>query len=314
MALWDNIQGKWKLANAVWTDDSANGYTLVAGDYEPVATAGHNGGASLGTYFANPGGLKALKITDASAPNLDITGNITFSAWIKLSTTANYMMMVSKLGASGNYSYEFGMHSNWTLRCNLSSNGTALTSAYAATVLLAGVWYHVAAVYNGTDIRLYVNGVLDSNGANNPKAYTGGIYNSTADFYAGKRTPSSYYFVGDMDDLAVWNRALSADEIRELYYLGDDYAVTPKVTGIIKDSAGTAINCSTYNVRVNAYPKNNTSSAPTKTALITATDGSWFLGNLVASTKYIVAFEYEGNYAVLNDWDIAGAEFMTAAL
>ena len=62
------------------------------------------------------------------------------------------------------------------LRATISSDGTTLTSAIGSTVLMEDFWYHVAMVYDDTDIRLYVNGVLDANGSDNPKAYTAGIY------------------------------------------------------------------------------------------------------------------------------------------
>lgn len=93
------------------------------------------------------------------------------------------------------------------------------------------------------------------------------------------------------------------------------YEVTsPQLSGVIKDRQGNAIDCGTYNVRLNVYPVNNTSSAPTATQLVTAANGAWTVTGLVSMTKYLVTFEYEGIYTPLGDQDIADAAFMTASV
>lgn len=89
-------------------------------------------------------------------------------------------------------------------------------------------------------------------------------------------------------------------------------SATGTLLGTIKDRAGNVVNCSLYNVRINVYPKNNTSQAPTATFLNTNNDGTWSISGLAASTKYLVAFEYEGTYTPLGDIDVAGAEFMSS--
>lgn len=307
--LFDNCQGKWRLSNQAYTDGSGNGYTLTSAG-TPAAATGHAGDAN-GAANLN-GSSKYLYIADASAANLDITGSITLSAWIKPSAIGGglYHMIVSKLPASGNYSYDFYIDPNGKLNCRLSNNGTALTTCTGATALSASTWYHVAAVYDGTDIRLYLNGSLDCT----PVSYTSGIYNSTADFCVGiAADKTSHTINGLVDDVAVWNRALSASEVAALYNLVEDFAIAGSVSGAIKDKNGVAVNCSTYNVRVNVYAKNNSTAAPLKTALITSSDGTWSINGLVAGRKYCVTFEYEGSYTPASETDIAGQEFLTAA-
>jgi hypothetical protein len=84
------------------------------------------------------------------------------------------------------------------------------------------------------------------------------------------------------------------------------------VSGTVRDRQGSVINCSTYNVRLNVYPKDNISSTPLASQLITASDGTWSQGSLAIGTKYLVTHEFEGLYGVLNDTDIAGAALITA--
>jgi hypothetical protein len=93
------------------------------------------------------------------------------------------------------------------------------------------------------------------------------------------------------------------------------YAVTqPRLSGVIKDRRGTAINCAAYNVRVNVYPPGNTASPPVATQLVTASNGAWTVSGLASATKYLVTFEHEGTYTPLGDKDIADAAFMTSTL
>ena len=309
MALWDNIQGKWKLANGIWTDDSGNGNTLTASGSAPTAVAGFDGGANLAAQFAG-GNSQYLTISDAAQVGLDITGAITISLRVKPGNLSIAKYYVAKHGASGNYGYTLGQSAGNKFTFSLSSDGTALTTVASNTTLATGTWYHIVAVYNGTDMRIYVNDVLDCT----PVAYTSGIVNNSQGLYLGCTSVPNTYMTGTLDDVAIWSRALSAQEASDLYWLlTDDFATAYMVSGVVKDKNGNTIDCSVYNVRVNAYPKNNTASAPVRSTLVAAANGAWILPKLTNGTKYLVTFEYEGKYAPSADWNIAGAEFMTAA-
>src|SRR5574337_6657 len=294
MALWDNVQGKWKLASTTWTDDSGNGNTLTASASAPTAVAGHAGGANLGTNFS--GSTQYLYITDASQVGLDITGAITISVWVKPSNTGSTKTYIGKHAASPDFGYAVYQNTSNKFGFLVSGNGTSSTSVISNTTLATGTWYHIAAVYDGVDLRIYVNGLLDCT----PVAYTAGIYNNAAGLYIGANSVPNAYTNAVIDDAAVWSRALSDSEIYDVFYLSDDFVSTgaaPAIDGVVKDRNGNAIDCSVYNVRVNAYPKNNTASAPARSVLVTLSSGAFTLPHLVNGTKYLVTFEYEGLYA-----------------
>lgn len=80
---------------------------------------------------------------------------------------------------------------------------------------------HLACVYNDTDIRIYVDGVLDT-GADNPKAHTTGIFNSNASFIVGDGGGLTNEFDGLIDEVIIFDRALSAAEILNIYNDGID--------------------------------------------------------------------------------------------
>ncbi len=73
-------------------------------------------------------------------------------------------------------------------------------------------WYHVAITYDGTYMRLYVDGVEDSN-----KLYTGGIKDTTGIDLTLSTGWSKGYFMGVIDEVTIWNRSLSGAEIQEIY-------------------------------------------------------------------------------------------------
>ena len=226
MALWDNCQGKWKLANTTYGDWSGNSYTLSSAG-SPTAATGHGGGASLATAFN--GTSQYLFIANASAPNLQITGNLTISAWVYPTTGIQFGDIVGKFGASGSYGYTFDITAGGKIQLYVSPDGTALTGIVGGTTLAINTWYHVACVYDGSYLYLYVNGVSDAT----PVAYSSGIKNTSTQFQIGIRTGGGYLKARG-DDIAIWNRALSSSEIIQLYGLTDDfvpYSVTDTGTG-----------------------------------------------------------------------------------
>ena len=79
-------------------------------------------------------------------------------------------------------------------------------------------WYHATAVQNSTYRAIYINGILDSSD-NNSEAYQG---NTPDRIRIGSRADglATYYFDGMIDDVRVFNRALSAEEVAQLYCCG----------------------------------------------------------------------------------------------
>lgn len=219
-----NLQGLWLMEEASGTrvDYTGNNNDLTDNNTVGSSTDARQGLRSADFEVANS---ESLSIMDASQTGLDITGNLSICFWYKpesLPGAGSEHQLVCKYNTTGNqraYRIVF-QQSSGAFRCNLSSNGTATVEAIGATVLSAGVWYHCAVVYNGTDIRIYVNGALDSNGVLNPATYSSGIFNSTADFRLGNQQNGTNYADGLMDEVGVFNRALSASEVSSIFLTG----------------------------------------------------------------------------------------------
>jgi glucose/arabinose dehydrogenase/PKD repeat protein len=185
---------------------NGNGGTLVNG---PTWTVGQYGGglAFGGTSYVNLG----------NGPAFQLTGSITLSAWIRISANpGDDGAIVAKLRGAGwqlKTSPDTGVR---TAAIQISSNGSDSIQRYSATVLAVGTWYHVAGVYDSAarTLSIYVNGLLDNGVLSGtvPAAQA----NSTENVNIAQRTgyPGQFNFLGTIDEVHVFNRALSAAEIQ----------------------------------------------------------------------------------------------------
>ncbi|MEI6327256.1 MAG: LamG-like jellyroll fold domain-containing protein [Candidatus Roizmanbacteria bacterium] len=135
---------------------------------------------------------------------------VTLTAWFNATSLGgSFPPLVKKSTATGGYSLEF--------------NGTSLSMwayiagawrqspVYTATT---GVWTHVAGTYDGTTLRLYVNGTQVGTGT----AISGTIASPSANSLRIGSSPSEAgrYFTGKIDDVRVYNRALTSTEIGQI--------------------------------------------------------------------------------------------------
>jgi hypothetical protein len=93
-------------------------------------------------------------------------------------------------------------------------DGAANSSVIGATSVVAGQWYHGAITYDGTTVRVYLNGVLDGSGADALSV------NTTNASKVGANTTNGELFDGRIARPAIHNTALSAAEIGDLFVLG----------------------------------------------------------------------------------------------
>jgi len=100
-------------------------------------------------------------------------------------------------------------------------------STDGTTGITAGTWHYVAGTYDNTGQKLYLDGVLVGSSLNfgpiqyQPAALQFGTVFNTADFTPGVSNPNhTYYFDGQLDEIEIHNRALSASEIQAIFNAG----------------------------------------------------------------------------------------------
>jgi hypothetical protein len=87
----------------------------------------------------------------------------------------------------------------------------------STTVVQSGTWYHVAVTYDNASWKLYVNGVLEAEHVGTP------ITQSTGALAMGRKGESAFhndFFQGLIDEVELFDRALTADDIQEIYNAG----------------------------------------------------------------------------------------------
>ena len=86
---------------------------------------------------------------------------------------------------------------------------TGNQNTFGPSVLAVNTWTHLAATFDGATVRLYVNGVqVASQAQTAPLATTSGTLQIGGDSYPNE------YFAGRIDEVRIYNRALSAAEIQ----------------------------------------------------------------------------------------------------
>ncbi len=192
---------------AAWHFDENSG--TVANDLLGI----HNGVVSAATWVSGISG-SALNFDGVTGHvqvpnggNFNPTGDkVSFSFWFKL----------SEVGANGGFVFQ-----NVKYILKMDAQGRVsfalYTPAWKSIVMqysdriLDTDWHHVAATYDGTTMNIYLDGLLKATDSN-----TGALQSSTSEVFIGNQN-SINPFKGTMDEVLIYNRALTEAEITEIH-------------------------------------------------------------------------------------------------
>jgi hypothetical protein len=147
-------------------------------------------------------------VTVPDAPSLDLTNGMTLEAWVNPSALSGWRTALLK-ESSGNLAYAMYANDNTPNPAVTVRIGTGDSSAVGTSALPLNTWTHLAATYDGAQLRLYVNGVQAGS-----RAQTGNMAVSTGPLRVGGNAVWTEFFAGLIDEVRVYNRALSAAEIQ----------------------------------------------------------------------------------------------------
>jgi len=188
--------------------------------------AGPNGlhGTLYGPYLTTDRYLNANSAYTFSnyyiyvAPNaLFNTGNgLTMSAWANFTSSGLNQKIAGATNASFNSGFVFGVQNNQVYPEVWDNLGAHFT--LNAGALSTGAWDHLVMTWNsGGYMVVYVNGVA----ADSIPASVNPIGANSEPFIIGvspwSQSPTALAVYGDLDDIGLWNRALSAGEVLALY-------------------------------------------------------------------------------------------------
>ncbi|OHA42431.1 MAG: hypothetical protein A3H68_00475 [Candidatus Taylorbacteria bacterium RIFCSPLOWO2_02_FULL_46_40] len=204
-----------------WTFDGKNMAQNVA-DSSGLNNNGYMSGFTSTSTAVTPGKIgQALKFDGVNdyvrAGDIGVDENqssLTVSFWAKVNSLTRGEYLVSRYGSGPDLWY-FGHEVDndiafYTYTAITSTSGY-MANGFSAT----NVWHHIVGVYDGVRVRIYVNGVL---GTKNQGSLTGNTNTGvTAPLVIGTFTTATGFASGSLDDVRIYNRALSASEISQLY-------------------------------------------------------------------------------------------------
>jgi len=216
--------------------DDGNKTTII--DYSGFGNNGINYGANIVDgrygYAASFDGVNDhIRIPNSPSLHGDV---ITISAWIKTNVSQSNNWIVTKYESRNKGEYLLGVAGN-NLRFSVVINGSTI-DYLAPFNYYDGEWHHIIGVYDGSYIRIYVDGAQ----LPNPLAQTGNIDSTTYDVVIGSgHSASGYFFNGFIDEVQVSSRPLNITEFLKSYY--EHYATEVYETFLIDGKAKVKLFC-----------------------------------------------------------------------
>lgn len=233
------------------------GYWPFNGNANDLSTNLYNGtnnGATLtsdrfgnlnGAYFFN--GSNSIDIGNIGVSNIK-----TYSFWIYPTDLSGvYRTVISKFEGNSNLaSFEIGQREQQKMGFIYSTDGNNGFETDSQSTLNINTWYNIVITIDNNSIKMYVNGILEKT-----ISYPGSCFDNNDHVFIGATRnaiigdPASFFWIGKIDDLGIWNRALSTDEIISLYQSQISCQTLVINTGVLS-----SFNPPIYNNTITIYP------------------------------------------------------------
>ncbi|MCA9381958.1 hypothetical protein KC660_00950, partial [Candidatus Dojkabacteria bacterium] len=223
------LVGYWKMDEASW-----NGTT---GEVKDASGNGNNGtrvgdATTASGKFGNGGTFDGtgdyIQVSDSNSVSIN-NSQFAVLTWIKSSSAGSVQTIVRK--QSSNYVMALVSSKLW---CELETGQTINTGV----TLSNDTWYLVGCVFDGQNLISYVNGVEQGRRSN-----TSASSDSNNPLFIGSQNGTGQYLSGSLDEVRIYNRALSPAEVQGLY----KWAPGPVAQWDFDEGSGTVVNDSSGN-------------------------------------------------------------------
>ena len=191
-------------------DDSGNGNNGTVNG----ATLTTDRFGSVNSAYSFNGTSNFIKVLDNDL--LDLTQNLTLSAWISPNSVVNEQAIFGKGKISSQTGYSL-LHNVLTPKktgISIQNQPIPVSEAHInSSTLNLNTWYQLVGTYNGSELKLYLNGIL----VNTVSTSLQLMPNSLTDLFIGCELSGFRFFSGKIDDIGIWNRALTQQEITQLF-------------------------------------------------------------------------------------------------
>jgi len=213
-------------------------FDLLDGNGNPIDSSpnGNDGVLFGGAQITNEGIYgKGLNISGSGdygiiedSNSLDLTSEYTISAWIYRNSDSGTWerILIKRNGTAGNindWSYFFQLDPSDVVQIGNTISDGNTTFLIGTTPILLNQWYHVVGIKNQTGFTIYVNGEIDSSGVTT-EVFGDSIENNFPIYIGKDLTVNGFNFDGLIDEIMIFDRALTNLEISELFNAqGSDY-------------------------------------------------------------------------------------------
>ena len=193
------------------------------GDGSTIDIAGASNGTFQGTaqYYSSGKVDAAFWFNGTSnyvdIPSMNLGSTFTVEFWMYPTGGGSYQHLVSNTSSSSNYGALYYYPSSYVYFYQGGTNRMA-TPANSVTY---NTWSHIALTYDGSVSRLYVNGALQATSS----AFSMTFNNALRLGYSTNNSDSR--FSGLLDEVSLYNRALSVEEILAIYNSGSNGKTKP---------------------------------------------------------------------------------------
>lgn len=217
-----------------------------------------------GLFF---GGSTAQLIAANTAGLRYTGGNMSISMWINPDPTDDGGFLISKpWNGGGQYNYTLTISGGANPTLNFSLSGATAASLNSVKTISAGSWHNVVVTLDqSSNVIMYIDGAIVNQGVNGISSWTPGGGDLNLNLVMGCVYPygssncagaTTYDYKGTMDEVRIYNRTISAAEVKDLYngysftrdfYVDDTYRNS---SGQIMSSPGTLYDPSTKKITV----------------------------------------------------------------
>jgi hypothetical protein len=209
------------------------GYWPFNGNANDASGSGNNGTVNGATLTTDRNGVANNSynfdgvnnyIEVLSSPSLCVSSEYTISGWVNVTNfnSGGFPYQPSIISKIANGDWDGGYE------IRVLNNASNTGSYFGTSGIIGGFfinilqdnhnieqWYHLAVVYNGTEIKLFINNIIVAS-----TTATGNLQTSSIPLRFGRRGGAGIYncwYSGKIDDIGIWNRALTQAEITGLY-------------------------------------------------------------------------------------------------
>ena len=183
----------------------------------------------IGTGIAFDGTGDYLTAPNSSSLNIG-DADFTAACWVKLTNQSTWQQILSKIKVSGAPSTPWHLFvghnstTNYTPMFQVANATSNAVNVASAVQVLYGDWVHLTGVYDGANVKIYVNGVLQGTAAQ-----TGNVLQYTQPLYVGATGGPGEYMNGAIDEIRIYDDAFTAAQVLELYQTTPPETSPPQV-------------------------------------------------------------------------------------